>query len=156
MKKQLPYKEGTWFAVPLKKGGYAAGRVARHSPKGCVVLAYLFGPKREDVPSLDEVAHLRPDEAISVEMVGDLGLINGSWPIIGNSAHWNRGGWPVPVFIRRVDVLVKSAWRVQYSDDDPNVVLSEERIPYDPTLPNTDGLSGSGAVENWLTHVLSQ
>jgi hypothetical protein len=102
----------------------------------------FFGPKRDRVPNLEELTALRADGAVLVEGIGDLGLINGTWPIIGDSAQRDRVGWPVPVFIRRVGILVKAAWRVHYSDDDPNVVVSEERIPYDPTLPNTDGSSG--------------
>ncbi len=40
--KKLPYKEGTWFAVPLKCGGHAVGIATRIAPKGRVLLAYFF------------------------------------------------------------------------------------------------------------------
>lgn len=153
--KKLPYKEGTWFAVPLEKGGFAVGRVARHSPGGCIVLAYFFGPKVESVPKLEDVACLRPEQSVWIRLVGDLGLIDGTWPIIGDSANWDRREWPVPVFTRRVDILVKAAWRVQYSDDDPNVVVAEERIPYDPSLPNTDGSSGHLAAQVHLSRIMA-
>ena len=36
------YREGDWFAVPLRDGGYAAGLIARANPKG-VLLGYFFG-----------------------------------------------------------------------------------------------------------------
>lgn len=51
MAKRLPYREGTWFALPLRKGGYAVGVVARMAPRGRIILAYFFGPKRNQIPS---------------------------------------------------------------------------------------------------------
>lgn len=149
----LPYKEGTWFGVPLRKGGYAVGLVARHSREGVTVLAHFFGPKRERLPTLDEMTELRPEQASLVCIVGDLGLINGSWPIIGESAHWVREAWPVPAFTSRDD-LTKTAWRVRYSDEDPAIELSRERIGYEPGLPDTDGSYGAGAAEKLLSHLL--
>jgi hypothetical protein len=40
---KLPYSEGSVFLVPLRKGGYARGVVARASPKGKGLLGYFFG-----------------------------------------------------------------------------------------------------------------
>jgi len=153
-KKRLPYKEGSWFAAPLQKGGYGVGRVARHSPKGVTVLAYFFGPKRGKLPSLIEIENLHADDAVWVRVIGDLGLMNGSWPIIGDSAHWDRDRWSVPVLFRRVNVPKATAWRVEYSNDDPEIIVCEERIPYDSNLPDTDGCSGAGAAEKRLTALL--
>src|SRR5487761_1007991 len=119
---KLPYKEGTWFAVPLEKGGFGVGCVARHSPKGVTVLGYFFGPKRDDIPTYDEVCSLQPDRSVLVRIVGDLGLIDGTWPIISDSTAWNRHNWPVPAFSRQ-DELTKTAWLVRYSDDDPEVLV---------------------------------
>jgi len=94
---KLPYKEGTWFAVPLRGGGYATGLVARHIPgEGKIVLAYFFGPKRQTIPSMEELEGLTPDMAIKVIRVGDLGLFEGSWPIVGDSPKWQRERWPMP------------------------------------------------------------
>ena len=154
MAKKLPYKEGTWFGVPLEEGGYAVGRVARHSPKGMIILAYFFGPKRDRLPSVEEVEELSPSNAAEVCRVGDLGLINGDWPIIGDSPNWARDKWPIPSFTRRDD-FTKTAWRVSYSDDDPNVVLSDDRIPFHPDVPTTDGLFGAQAAEIVLSRVLN-
>src|SRR5262245_62007255 len=118
---KLPYEEGTWFAVPLRQGGYGVGRVARHAPAGKMILVYLFGPKRDQLPALDELDQLEPNEAVKVRQASDLGLLDGSWPIIGDSPRWERDRWPIPACIRR-DELGGTAWRVVYSDDDLRTV----------------------------------
>jgi hypothetical protein len=151
--RKLPYKEGTWFAVPLLQGGYAIGRVARLAPEGKILLAYLFGPKHDTVATVDELDDLEPPDALKVIQISDLGLIDGSWPVIGDSPRWQREEWPMPAFIRRNE-LSKTAWRVNYSDDDPNTVVSEESIPYETTGLEAAGFYGSGAVEYVLSKVL--
>jgi Immunity protein 26 len=149
----LPYDEGTWFAVPLRQGGYGVGVVARHSGEG-VVLIYLFGPRRERPPQLREVERLASTDAVKVAQAGDLGLIEGSWPIIGKSLSWRRCEWPMPEFLRKDDIT-RTAWLVTRSDDNPNKVLSEKRVPFDTTGFERDFLSGAGAVEIKLTKLLS-
>src|SRR5262249_45824417 len=51
LRKELPFTEGTWFAVPLQNGGCGIGRIARHTVEGYVLLAYFFGPKKVNVPT---------------------------------------------------------------------------------------------------------
>jgi hypothetical protein len=151
---KLPYKEGTWFAIPLRKGGYAAGLVARLIPgQGKIILAYLFGPKREAIPSIGELGRLSPDMAIKIARIGDLALIDGSWPIIGEAADWRREKWPTPAFIRRDDIG-RIAWQVEYSDENPNQVVAERRVPYETAGFEKDGLLGAGAAEIVLTKLL--
>lgn len=150
----LPYKEGTWIAVPLRNhAGYGVGRIARHSMNGCI-LVYLFGPRRLTIPTLDEVEDLDPAAAIRVARMGDLGIIQGEWPIIGNSIKWSREQWPIPRFVRR-DELGKVAWLVEYSDDNPLEIVSEKRIPYSTTSYQRDSLLGSGAAEIVMTRLLT-
>jgi len=62
---RVKYREGDWFAVPLREEGFAVGVVARANPNG-VRLGYFFGPKRAVVPSGDEGADLRADQAVLV------------------------------------------------------------------------------------------
>ena len=92
---KLNYSEGTWFAVPLRSGGFGVGVAARTTKKGPVILAYLFGPRRESVPTLPEVVGLNPSAAVKVARIGDLSLIKGEWPILGRSLKWQRDNWPV-------------------------------------------------------------
>ena len=112
--KKLPYEEGSWFAIPLEQGGYAVGCVARCTGKG-PALGYFFGPKRAQVPSIDELASLAPKDAIKVMQFGDLGLIDGSWPVIGRFPDWDRTKWPIPIFYND-DPLVDVTWKVEYDD----------------------------------------
>jgi hypothetical protein len=151
---KLPYAEGTWFAVPLRTVGYAVGVVARTTKKGRVILCYFFGPSRENVPQLHDVQKLRPQDALRVLRIGDLHLINGKWPIIGQSHHWQRTEWPMPVFIRREILPPYRNWLVHYSDSDPNNVIQEEREINDRPELEEDSLFGAGALEIVMSKLL--
>ncbi len=149
------YGEGTWFAVPLRQGGFGVGIIARAAIGEPIVLCYFFGPRRKSVPKLKDVLALRPPDALLVSHVRDLGLIRGSWPLLGKAPSWNRSEWPMPVFIRRELLPPFRNWRVYYSDIDPGVMVKEELEPGErPDLP-TDGLSGCGAIEIKLTRLFA-
>lgn len=150
---KLPYKEGTWFSVPLAKAGYAVGLIARMRPSGKIVLGYFFGPRRLEMPGLAEVTLLSPKQAILVVRFGDLRLLNGQWPIIGIDPSWSRDKWPSPDFLRR-DPLTKRAWRVHYSDNDPSVIVSEKPDSYERDDLTDDGLDGAKAVEIDLNNLI--
>lgn len=152
--KKLPYQEGSWFAVPLREGGYAVGVVARMAPAGRIILTYLFGSKHDTVPNLADVAQLQPKDACKCLRIGDLGLMNGKWPIIGDSQYWEQQAWPVPSFVRRDD-MSKRAWRVIYSDADPSKLEREESVPYEISGLEENGLYGYGAVELLMTKLLA-
>ncbi len=154
-KKKLPYKEGDWFGVPLKDGGYALGIIARSRPNGKALFGYFFGPKREKIPSIGELRTLTPENAILVGQFGDLGLFEGEWPIIGHSEPWDRSTWPIPPLVRR-DAVSGEAWLIKYSDDDPIQEISETPCDlFEIRNYPEDGLWGSGAVEIRLTKLLS-
>jgi hypothetical protein len=120
-----------------------------------VLLGYFFGPRRDRVPTLDELSALSASGAVLVERFGDLSILDGTWPLVGHADRWHRGAWPIPVF-GRLEELTGRAFKVIYDDGDPNRVLREERI--DPselaTVPK-DGLSGAVVVEKILTPLLS-
>jgi Immunity protein 26 len=148
------YREGDWFAVPLRGDGFAVGLIARANPSG-VLLGYFFGPKRPAVPELDELAGLRRMDAVSVRKFGDLGLMQGRWPIVGRREEWDRREWPMPVFVR-YEELTGRAFRVFYADDDPNNVLREEQAaPDEVETSASDGLMGAGFAEQALTTLLA-
>ena len=150
----IPYSEGAWFAVPLEKGGYGVGIVARCKPKAALVVGYFFGPKRERVPCLSDLEGLTADDAVAVKRVDDLGITSGRWPIIGASADWDRAAWPMPVFTRTGVLTKEAVWRVRYSENDPEVEVSKERIPYDPSLPDNAGHCGVQFLELVLSDIL--
>lgn len=151
---RLPYQEGTWFVVPLRDGGFAVGVVARMAPRGRVLLGYFFGPRRDEVWSLDDVRHLVPEDATLVQRFGDLYLIEGRWSILGRVNSWRRESWPIPAFGRYVEID-GTAWRVEYDENNPNAIANEERISPQQAdqLPN-NALLGAGVVEAILTKQL--
>jgi hypothetical protein len=153
MTKTLPYQEGTWFAMPLRQGGYAIGMIARMAPRGRIVLAYFFGPKWDIIPALGFAEGLQSKDAVNCLRIGDLGLIDGSWHVLGVLPNWNRQAWPMPTLVRR-DELSKRAWRSVYSDSDPSKLTREEPIPYEGCELERDALYGYGAAELLLTKLL--
>ena len=123
------------------------------APKGKIILAYFFGPRREDIPGLLDVEGLQAKDAMKCLRVGDLGLINGEWRVIGNSINWEQHLWPTPLFIKR-DELSKRAWCVTYSDTDPSMREREVTVRYDSSELEENALYGYGAVELLLTKLL--
>lgn len=69
---KVNHAEGTWFAIPLRNGGFAVGLVARATAEGPHVLACFFGPKRSSISTMTEVADLRAAAAVKVARIGDL------------------------------------------------------------------------------------
>jgi hypothetical protein len=153
---KLPYNEGTVFGVPLGNGGFGVGIVARTAPKRRVFLGYLFGPKRNKVPTLDEVRSLRPQDAVRIARIGDLSLMDRTWPVIGELDSWKRAEWPMPLFAR-IDEVSRRAWQVEYSDTDANAIESEAEMHYaDAKRFGRDFVLGSGFAEITLTRLLTE
>ena len=146
------FTEGTWFALPLRSRGFAVGVIARVASSGGIVLAYFFPKVWDHAPSMSDVKGLKPETAVRVLRVGDLSLVQGTWPVIGLDPAWRRGEWAVPEFIRRDD-LSRRAWRVRYSDRDVNVVEFETPTEYETNLER-DAVLGSGAAELVITKLL--
>ena len=151
--KMLPYSEGTVFLVPLRDDGFARGVVARSSDEGKAIFGYFFGPR---IASIDEarLSDLEPEKAIKRLMFGDLGLINGEWPVVGAVPNWNRAEWPMPDFVRRDPLGRMKPVLVRHCDTDPLCIEVEYPIDDDTGL-ETDALSGYGAVEIRLTKLLA-
>lgn len=150
--KHLPYSEGSVFLVPLRKGGYALGVIARCDAKGGVLLGYFFGPRLAS-PDAAALADLDPTDAILRIRFGALGLRNGEWTVLGMAPNWNRSEWPIPDFARRDPLGRMKSRRIHYSDGDPSLIEAECPIEDDSGL-TTDSLSGYGAVEIKLTKLL--
>ncbi|MGJ4890539.1 Imm26 family immunity protein [Bradyrhizobium sp. HKCCYLS3077] len=146
------YSEGTVFLVPLRDGGFARGIVARTPLRARkILLGYFFGPwlgSTNDASFRD----LHPGHAVLCGRFGDLGLHDGSWPVLGAHPQWQRSIWPFPDFVRQ-EPLTSRAYLVRYSDTDPRKREFERPIDPDCALPS-DGLWGAGAVELILTRLL--
>ena len=146
---RVEYGEGDWFVVPLQGGGFGVGLLARANRDG-VLLGYFFGPKRDAVPSLDDLTDLRPTDALMVRRFGHLGLARGTWQIIGRAKGWDRNDWSMPMFVRYEELTGRS-FHVFYDENDPNKLVREEQAP--PSVDEQgakDGLLGAGAVETVL------
>jgi hypothetical protein len=150
---RLNYAEGTVFAIPLRSGGFAVGLVARAAPRGRLLLVYLFGPRRESVPELAEVANVHASSAIRIVRAGDLHLIEGKWPVIGQLGEFRREDWPFPKFVR-TEELARRAWVVEYADDHPGHVVAETPVAFGASKLDCDSSFGAGAVELLLTKLL--
>lgn len=148
------YEEGSWFAVPLKPKGFAVGLAARNTPRGAGILAYFFDKHYQSPPALSELEHLEAKDALRVLQIGDLGLINGEWKVIGKQPNWDRSKWPVPNFIRR-EPITGRVWQVTLSNDDPAVVVSEKLVSEEQAAGSGPHLIyGYGAVEKVLSKLL--
>jgi hypothetical protein len=154
-KKKLNYTEGTCFLVPLRKGGFGRGVVARMNGRG-VVFGYFFGPKflKKDDAIIDSA--LCPQKAILLGKFGDLGFMNGEWPVIGKIEPWVRADWPLPSLFQK-DLLRQNIGFIRCYDDNSLGFAREERVKLGEIdagkLPK-DGLSGYGALEIRLTKLL--
>ena len=149
------YKEGDWFLVPLDPSGFAVGLAARNTPRGACILAYFFGVRYDEVPHISDLENYRPSDAVRIFRVGDLGIINGEWKVLGQASNWNRSWWPMPNFVRR-EPISNRIWLVTYSDDNPSLVLTEKLINQEEAFGlGTDSLYGYGAAEKTLLKLLN-
>ncbi len=130
------YREGDWFAVPLARGGYAAGLVARRPRRGTVLLGYFFGPPREAVPTMAELAGLKAENVQLVCRLKDAALHRGAWRVLGRRERWRRKDWPMPAFHRR-EGLSGRGIRIEYDGDSLTTPVREvpASIP-DAILPD--------------------
>jgi hypothetical protein len=150
---KVSYREGDWFVVPLRDGGFAAGVVARANSAG-VLFGYFFGPRRAAVPTLPDLGGLRADQAVLAGKFGHMSLRNGTWRLLGRSSGWDREQWRIPALIRYEELTGRS-FKVIYDDGDPNRVLREEQVSAGTSEQGPkDGLMGAGFVEVRLTSLL--
>jgi hypothetical protein len=147
------YAVGDWFAVPLRDGGFAVGLIARAHPGG-VLLGYFFGPKRAEIPRLDEMEGLKAVDAVLVRKFGHLGLVGKKWPRLGQLEGWDLREWPMPVFVRYEELTGRS-FRVFYDENDPNKLIRKEQVPPGEAEQGPkDGLMGVEFAEAILTNLL--
>jgi len=160
-KRLIRYDEGQWFAVTLQGGGYALGNIVRGGYRTNGGLGYFFAPVYSQIPVDVDTERLGPSDAIYVGWFGDLHIIEGKWPLIGEvSPSFERGKWPIPTFAR-VDPLYpeERGVLVEYDQEDPG----DQSTWRETVRPGSDliGLPGDGtdgaeAIEIILTKILGQ
>lgn len=130
---RVTYQEGQFFALPLPRGTFAVGLLARLPPRGGVSLGYFFGPRRLEPPTEpDYYANLRPEHAVFAGRFRDAPLFRGQWPLLGMLPGFRREDWPIPAFHRfdggttlAPGVTDITDWRVEYGEDNLIVPLAE-------------------------------
>jgi hypothetical protein len=142
--------EGHLYGVPLEGGLAGVCLVARTGRLGA--LGYFSNQVFEQPPELTD-ASFSPDQAAWVGLFGDLGIINGEWPLIDTVPDWNRDMWPLPVF-GRLSELSGRAFRVTYDDRLRSRSEVEAADPDEVAILPVDMLAGSAAAERRLSRLL--
>lgn len=153
----MPHAEGDTFAVPLDPmGGFGIGVIARTGRN--IVLAYFFDIHiatieqwQKSKPSIQ----LASGTAIWIRCVGDLGLIEGTWPLIGKVEPWIRSEWPVPDFARSEEFSGR-AYRVVYGDAIGSTPVEMPATAQELAGLPEDGLAGAGFAEARLSQLLRE
>lgn len=147
------FGEGTAFAIPLRTDGVAVGVLARSNPSG-ILFGHFFGPRRDQLPDLESLANLSPENAVFIGRFGHLGLRDGSWPVLGPLPGWQRSRWSMPPLVRR-EPITGRALRVIYDDRDPARLVGEEQVVEAMVAGSpSEGLMGAGFVEIRLTRLI--
>lgn len=153
--RRAPCHEGDWFGVPLPSGKYAVGLAARVSARG-YILGYFFGPALKHLPSLDDLALRKAEDAVYLCRFSDLGLKEHGWPVIGHQNPWQRELWPMPAFGFVLAEIGLACIRY-YAHDDPSSFVLDREIQCSPaeaaTLPE-DGWEGHEFVIQKLERLL--
>jgi hypothetical protein len=156
-KKRIRYFEGQWFAVPLRKDGYALGIIVRGSYKAKGGLGYFFGPKYQEIPNDESTWEKKPVDAILITKFGDLGIINGSWPLIKSTRPFLKEEWPIPKFGHEVSLLPGKGTIREYAQDNIGrlIIVKETPVNVKEIIGLPEDLSrGGGSVEIELTKIL--
>ncbi|MAT44851.1 MAG: hypothetical protein CL609_21175 [Anaerolineaceae bacterium] len=148
---KIQYFEGSWFAVPLRDYGYGMGIIVRGAFKTKGGLGYFFGPRYTELPTGIDTLEKNKSNAILVCMFGDLGIINGTWPLISEGKAFSRQDWPVPLFLRNPPYPEDLAYIVDYGQDysGSGNPISEKKVNIDEEILKIpkDSLFGCRAVE---------
>lgn len=126
--------------------------MARAAPRGGVIFGYFFAPDMMS-SSVESFKGRRLKDAVLRLRFGDLGLINGDWPVLGKIDDWRREEWPMPDFVRR-EPGVSFFYRVRFSDRDPNEYEHDERVDIADDLESI-AIYGYGAVEKEIMKLLN-
>ena len=128
----IEIREAQCFLLPLERGQYAAGLVARAPRRGGVLLGYFFGPRRSTAPDVSWFNGLGPPQAVLACRFKGAPLFHGEWQLLGRLEGFDRLQWPVPAF-HRFDGSISfrpggskvADWRVEYGDENLIVPLRE-------------------------------
>lgn len=146
-------KSGWWFAIPLRRGGYAVALVARNKPS-TIMLVYALDRYFAEIPELSELGGVGPADCLPARMLTGHYIKDGLWPLIHRQPGFTREGWPIPVFFR-VPPLGGPAYMTTFKEDD--LAANDVEIRY---VPGTDPrerdypetLGGAWGLHNYFNH----
>jgi hypothetical protein len=104
------YKAGDWFVAPLPSGRAVTGIIARSAASR--LFGYLF---RGIVPR-DELAGLRPGDALWSGLFNARAIEDHRWRVVATSLRFERERWPMPAF--GVREPFGRSWSVRTMDDE--------------------------------------
>lgn len=151
------YKEGDWLAIPLDKGGYALGIIARANSKSDYLLGYFFLIRFSSLPDQEVMAKLTSKDSAMISWFSDIGIKEDKWQVIPNHKPFSRKDWPVPIFGRPNLVEHGKGFLIEYDQEEP---ISSQ--PIRETACNSEQLtdlpidrkSGHLALVKKLSHLL--
>jgi hypothetical protein len=112
-----------------------------------MLLGYFFEPPLVGPPTIDDTRNLTARDAFYITRFGDLGIIEGQWPVVSDDGIWARDDWPVPTFGRIVDIGQGWACAITYDESELEKTTGEVRISREQALQlPEDGYAG----HNWL------
>lgn len=148
------YAEGDCFAVPLRDSGFGVVAVARKRRRGGYFFGYFFGPRRDHVPTMEELGKLEPDAATYLKFCDNSPLEEQRWPRIGPLPGWDRTRWPIPP-LSQLNPLSSPPWaKLIFSDDGleyRSVPATKEEYLQLPSY----GIDFEGAAVNDLTWLIN-
>lgn len=147
--------EGAILAIPLANGKWGIAVICR-SRKGIFVLRFYSNVSNslEEASSL-QFGFLKPQDALAVARVGNLGVQESRWHVVGRVNPWDRSIWGQTKFSRVLDSFPPVRYfEDEYSDDEPTEHLAEKRITEEEAakLPRS-ALMGSEFAEGFLTRL---
>jgi hypothetical protein len=90
---KVPYKEGDWFAVPIKSG-FVLARIARaRSP---ILFGYFFKPLYPTLPSEIDTQRLTAKDAFEIAKFGHLGFVSDNWQSSSDQTLGTERNGPCP------------------------------------------------------------
>lgn len=102
----LKYPPGTMFSLPLERGGYGLGIIARITPwpsnRMCLMYVYGFGKVYDSPPSAEEARQLTFEDAVAVGTGRDAPLRKGWWHVVHQMEPFDPEEWPVAPQIAQV------------------------------------------------------
>lgn len=123
--------------LPVERGQYVVGLIARVPRRGGVLLGYFFGPRRTSPPNDEWLKTLHAQQASFVCRFKDSSLFRGDWKLLCSLEGFDVAHWPVPAF-HRFDGSVTHVpgsptvtdWRVEYGDE--NLIVPRSETPAEP------------------------